>query len=298
MNLPAHKTTAQNHTFFVSVFPSSFTGKERDEETGYGYFGARYMDHELMTMWLSVDPMADKYPGISPYAYCAWNPVIATDPFGMDSVHTPNGMVNVGDGYKATEDGMYLYGYGLQTKKWNPYLEMGGVVGDRGGYENCDDADLTPYGIVLGMMTNVNNLDEAIGVRSDGHFSYTRTKYDKLSHGTARNHVRPIGRSIPGKGLKYGGGTITVLLAAGDMYSNIREYGVESPETYSAIGGAVGTGVSLWVGTYLGAAVGSAFGGIGAVPGAIAGFFVGVGVNLGLDLGGRALGETIYKRTH
>ena len=28
----------------------SFTGKERDEETGYGYFGARYMDHELMTM--------------------------------------------------------------------------------------------------------------------------------------------------------------------------------------------------------------------------------------------------------
>jgi len=49
----------------------TFTGKERDEETGYGYFGARYMDHELTTMWLSVDPMADKYPSISPYAYCA-----------------------------------------------------------------------------------------------------------------------------------------------------------------------------------------------------------------------------------
>ena len=41
---------------------TTFTGKERDEETGYGYFGARYMDHELMTMWLSVDPLADKYP--------------------------------------------------------------------------------------------------------------------------------------------------------------------------------------------------------------------------------------------
>ena len=46
----------------------------------YTYFGARYMDHELMTMWLSVDPMADKYPGISPYAYCAWNPVKLLDP--------------------------------------------------------------------------------------------------------------------------------------------------------------------------------------------------------------------------
>ena len=61
-----------------------FTGKERDEETGYGYFGARYMDHELTTMWLSVDPMADKYPSISPYAYCAWNPVKLVDPDGRD----------------------------------------------------------------------------------------------------------------------------------------------------------------------------------------------------------------------
>jgi len=87
----------------------SFTGKERDEEKEgsrgpfasergneprsgipngstylYTYFGARYMDHELMTMWLSVDPMADKYPGISPYAYCAWNSVKLVDPEGMD----------------------------------------------------------------------------------------------------------------------------------------------------------------------------------------------------------------------
>ena len=62
----------------------SFTSKERDEETGYGYFDARYMDHELMTMWLSVDPLADKYPGISPYAYCAWNPVKLVDPDGRD----------------------------------------------------------------------------------------------------------------------------------------------------------------------------------------------------------------------
>ena len=74
--------------------PFAFTGKEKDEETGYGYLphqvrqahhGARYMDHELMTMWLSVDPMADKYPSISPYAYCAWNPVKLVDLDGMDT---------------------------------------------------------------------------------------------------------------------------------------------------------------------------------------------------------------------
>ena len=51
----------------MCVSSSDSTGKEKDEETGYGYFGARYTDHELMTMWLSVDPMTDKYPSISPY---------------------------------------------------------------------------------------------------------------------------------------------------------------------------------------------------------------------------------------
>jgi RHS repeat-associated protein len=73
-----------NQGFSINFPCCSFTGKEKDPETGYGYFGARYMDHELMTMWLSVDPMSDKYPGISPYAYCAWNPVKLIDPDGRD----------------------------------------------------------------------------------------------------------------------------------------------------------------------------------------------------------------------
>ena len=86
MNRIAHKTESHPRTNFARGYPTIFTGKERDEETGYGYFGARYMDHELMTMWLSVDPMADKYPSISPYAYCAWNPVKLIDPNGMDTL--------------------------------------------------------------------------------------------------------------------------------------------------------------------------------------------------------------------
>ena len=62
----------------------SFTGKERDSETGFSYFGARYYDSDLMTGWLSVDPMADKYPSLSPYAYCGWNPVKLVDPNGEE----------------------------------------------------------------------------------------------------------------------------------------------------------------------------------------------------------------------
>ncbi len=35
-------------------------------------------------IWLSVDPMADKYPNISPYNYCSWNPIKIIDPNGED----------------------------------------------------------------------------------------------------------------------------------------------------------------------------------------------------------------------
>ena len=63
--------------------PYTFSGKEKDVETGYGYFGARYYDSGL-SIWLSVDPMSDKYPSMSPYNYCANNPVILVDPDGEE----------------------------------------------------------------------------------------------------------------------------------------------------------------------------------------------------------------------
>ena len=84
MNRNKQENMHQNHIKYSQNYPQSFTGKERDSETGFSYFGARYYDSDLMTGWLSVDPMADKYPGLSPYAYCAWNPVRLVDPDGEE----------------------------------------------------------------------------------------------------------------------------------------------------------------------------------------------------------------------
>ena len=70
-------------TMSVHRIYCSFTGKEKDSETGYYYFGARYYNPDL-SLWLSVDPMADKYPSLSPYNYCAWNPMKLVDPDGND----------------------------------------------------------------------------------------------------------------------------------------------------------------------------------------------------------------------
>jgi RHS repeat-associated protein len=59
-----------------------FTEKERDKESGWDYFGARNYDSDL-GRWLQVDPLADKYPGWSPYNYCHNNPLNRIDIMGM-----------------------------------------------------------------------------------------------------------------------------------------------------------------------------------------------------------------------
>jgi RHS repeat-associated protein len=61
--------------------PYLFNGKELDDETGLYYYGARYYDART-SIWVSVDPLADKMPSWSPYNYCFSNPVILADPDG------------------------------------------------------------------------------------------------------------------------------------------------------------------------------------------------------------------------
>ena len=39
---------------------------------------------KVVQLWLSVDPLADKYPSMSPYMYCAGNPVMLVDPDGQE----------------------------------------------------------------------------------------------------------------------------------------------------------------------------------------------------------------------
>jgi RHS repeat-associated protein len=38
--------------------------------TEYKTHNARYYDSDV-SIWLSIDPLSDKYPSLSPYMYCA-----------------------------------------------------------------------------------------------------------------------------------------------------------------------------------------------------------------------------------
>jgi RHS repeat-associated protein len=70
--------------------------------TSYTYFGARYYDSEL-SGWLSVDPMTDKYPSLSPYCYSANNPVVLVDPNG-EKVYIVGDAAEEATGYLNTDN--------------------------------------------------------------------------------------------------------------------------------------------------------------------------------------------------
>jgi hypothetical protein len=135
-----------------------------------------------MRKWLSVDPLADKYPEISPYAYCAWNPINRIDPDGR------------ADYYDA--DGNHLCNDGIDDKRVFQQDDKGDVV--LGGYA-------TPF-LYVGDVTSVKlefngqmeqNNHMAIGklfLKQIGeNFEFERASFDALSGTFYSNDCLPNG---------------------------------------------------------------------------------------------------------
>ena len=60
-----------------------FTGHEKESDLAEGIYTTEYRLYDARVgRWLSVDPLFDKYVGMSPYNYCAGNPVMMVDPDG------------------------------------------------------------------------------------------------------------------------------------------------------------------------------------------------------------------------
>ena len=121
-----------------------FTGKERDAESGYDYFGARYYASPF-SFWLSVDPLADKYPAISPYAYCTWNPIKFIDPDGNSVVVDDDGkIVNISD-----DDDIFIYHYSNSSNEQkNSDLErVGLMLGGNDFYEYLQQKNYPALGL-------------------------------------------------------------------------------------------------------------------------------------------------------
>ncbi len=83
LNLPFGETMAEQHSQTADyVNRWKFTGHELDRETGLYYANARYYDPKL-SIFISVDPLAEKFYNRIPYEYCFSNPINLIDPTGM-----------------------------------------------------------------------------------------------------------------------------------------------------------------------------------------------------------------------
>jgi len=146
-----------------------FNGKEKDYESGFHYYGTRYYWSEVLTGWLSVDPMMDKYPSISPYAYCVWNPVKLVDPDGK-IVKDQNGNIvfcvtNANDAYiqsaKELPNGNRVYIYFEATK--GKILTNNGteITAYRANNSTIYAIEVTPNGEIVSRKTYEGNFDNS-----------------------------------------------------------------------------------------------------------------------------------------
>nr|WP_244533936.1 RHS repeat-associated core domain-containing protein [Flavobacterium micromati] len=78
--------------------PYLFNGKELDRETNLSYYGARYLDMKT-SLWLSIDPLAEKMPNYGAYVYAFNNPIKFVDPDGR----APTDDIRINTKTKVTE---------------------------------------------------------------------------------------------------------------------------------------------------------------------------------------------------
>ncbi len=78
-------TTSQTGYNSTQPYTLQYNGKELQlfANTNLIDYGARQYN-PILARWLSQDQMAEKYYGISPYAYCYNNPIVFIDPNGRE----------------------------------------------------------------------------------------------------------------------------------------------------------------------------------------------------------------------
>ncbi|MDD3404761.1 MAG: matrixin family metalloprotease, partial [Paludibacteraceae bacterium] len=69
----------------ISTQPNKYNGKEFIEMHGYDEYDYGWRGlYPAIGRFTTIDPLAEKYYDVSPYAYCANNPIMLVDPDGRD----------------------------------------------------------------------------------------------------------------------------------------------------------------------------------------------------------------------
>ena len=112
-------------------------------------YGARFYDPDL-SRWTTPDPLAEKYYGISPYAFCNNNPVNFVDPDGRDIWHiNKNGVVT----WEEESEEHRLYSIDSYNNRSDNYV----IVANPEVLKNLEGAGVRSY-------TSINGLNDIVNV--------------------------------------------------------------------------------------------------------------------------------------
>lgn len=139
-------------------------------------FGSRYYD-PLIGRWETLDPLSELYYPLSPYNYCANNPVQYIDPNG-ESIHL-NRIGDVVKEYNDGDDGVYTH-YNLSHWDNKSILSKSGggitYIGNLGGTINMNEIFANRLIFVKQMAESMNIRDFYYAVKTN---SYWDLKYNE-----------------------------------------------------------------------------------------------------------------------
>ena len=171
--------------------PYKFNAKELDEDTGLYYYGARYYNPRL-SIWYGADPLAEKYPEISPYVCTANNPVKYIDTDGQDFILGILGMFRKDRSVSKMEVRATVYITGAnasaaRAKELNALAKStftskkvdGAEVGFNVKYvykKNIDSKDLKPGENMLNFVSETGR-SEVVGAIGEDQFDSSKMYY-------------------------------------------------------------------------------------------------------------------------
>ena len=196
--------TAGNPTARSSFF--GFSGKENEMWGGldtadsditphwlkgerYQHFGARAYD-PVSCIFMQVDPMAEKYYGMTPYGYCAGNPVGVCDPQGDTIVVLfTSGLIGHMALLAQNEQGQYVLYSKNGNKTQGPSSELI-IANGRGTADMGEDSYASPEAFMDSSKNNDSNLppyESALVIPTD--ISNYETSPDKHAAETMMERV-------------------------------------------------------------------------------------------------------------
>ncbi len=233
MNQTNPGTSPENKLLYNSkeIQDDVVAGKKLD---WYDY-GARFYDPQI-ARWHSVDPLAEKYYPISPYAYVGNNPIVRIDPDGRDWYEDKEGNILFDPNLSKDNHETYMQENGIEGKYWGT---TGFSINEESGLSIAYFSDGTSK-------EGLWQLNEVVVEAEMGESARTRMNAESLGIYDAQNRfLETTGKMVETAGNAINRGGYAVALIPGMQPIALGAIGLGS--SISAVGSGLGVVANLSV---------------------------------------------------